>query len=370
LGDHLTSTLGELTQKIYHCANSEFNINSPAQLGVILFEHLGLKGSKKTKTGYSTDEKVLSSLENDHPIIPLLLEYRELFKLKSTYIDPLLALALSREDHKIFTSFLQTGTATGRLSSRNPNLQNIPVRGNWGQEVRNGFIASQGNTFIGIDYSQIELRLLAHFSKDPTLIEAFQAGADIHYETAVKLFGEDEAKNKRHIAKTVNFGILYGMGSRKLSEDLGIPPKEAKEIIENYFSSFPTIKEYIATVHQNVQNDGFVETLLGRRRYFDFAKANGMQQAMYLRESVNTIFQGSASDLIKLAMNKIHETIHTQNLPLNIVLQIHDELILETPLEKAQQMSTIVQEIMENVIHLDVPLTTSIAIANRWGELK
>ena len=248
--------LNELTSKIHTLAGSEFNVNSTKQLGVILFETLGLEAKKKTKTGYSTDEKVLNSLYDEHEIIPLLLEYREMQKLNSTYIEPLLDLASKDENSKIYTSFIQTGTATGRLSSKNPNLQNIPVKSELGNKIREAFVARDGYKLLGIDYSQIELRLLAHFSEDKVLVDAFNNGADIHYQTALSLFGEEEAKSKRNIAKTVNFGLLYGMGQKKLAETLKITTKESKEIITKYFESFPSVKSYFRGIVDKSHEDG------------------------------------------------------------------------------------------------------------------
>jgi len=364
------SAIDSITKKIHELAGGEFNINSTKQLGVVLFETLGLEAIKKTKTGYSTDEKVLHALEDNHEIIPKLLEYRELFKLYSTYIDPLLTLSKQSNDGRIHTSFVQTGTATGRLSSKNPNLQNIPVRTELGRRIRYGFVAPMGKKLISIDYSQIELRLLAHFSKDSVLLNAFNEDKDIHYETALQLFGEDEAKEKRGVAKTVNFGLLYGMGSKKLSDTLGITTKEAKEIIERYFNSFPTVKDYFASIEEDAQNFGHVETLFGRRRYFDFKNARPMQLAAYKREAVNTVFQGSAADLIKKAMNKIALEIKSKQLNCTMLLQIHDELLFEANEEDAQMFAEHFAKSMENIEELNVPLKCSVNIGSSWGELK
>jgi len=364
------STLYDLTNKIHELAGSEFNINSTKQLGVVLFEHLGLPVGKKTKTGYSTNEQVLSSLVDSHSIIPLILEYREVYKLFSTYIEPLLKLSRENEDSRIHTSFVQTGTATGRLSSKNPNLQNIPTRTKLGAEVRRAFVASEGKKLIGIDYSQIELRLLAHFSKDGTLLDAFQNDKDIHHQTAVALFGEDEAASKRSIAKTVNFGLLYGMGQKKLSQTLDISTKEAKEIIDRYFESFPSVKSYFRSIVDGAKESGFVQTLLGRRRYFDFENAKPMFKAAYERESVNTLFQGSASDLIKLSMNKIHDEIIESSLDAKMLLQIHDELIFEVDESQADNLAKRFKEIMEGIMKLNIPLKVSVNIGNNWGDLK
>ncbi len=359
----------ELTNNIYKEAGSEFNINSPKQLGVILFETLGLTSSKKGKTGYSTNEVVLNKLKDSHAIIPLLLEYREAYKLQSTYIEPLLNLALEDVDNKIYTSFLQTGTATGRLSSKNPNLQNIPVKSSAGREIRKAFIARDGYKLVGIDYSQIELRLLAHFSKDEALVEAFKNNLDIHTQTAIKIFGEEDAASKRNIAKTINFGLLYGMGSKKLSDTLGIPVKEAKLYIESYFDVFKNVKDYMKSIEDFAMQNGYVETLIKRRRNFDFGSANGMQKVAYLREAVNTKFQGSAADLIKLSMIKIFEK-YKNNQDIKMLLQIHDELIFEIKNEKIDEITEDLRKIMEEIYILEIPLKVSLCIGNSWDELK
>lgn len=362
--------LETLTKDIYALAGTEFNINSTKQLGVILFETLGLPVGKKTKTGYSTDEKVLSSLIDAHEIIPKLLEYREVYKLYSTYIDPLLNLARQNDESRIYTSFVQTGTATGRLSSKNPNLQNIPTRTPLGAKIRQAFVAPKGKKLIGIDYSQIELRLLAHFSNDPVLVDAFKNDKDIHLQTAIVLFGQEEAPSKRNIAKTVNFGLLYGMGQKKLSETLGITTKEAKDIIEKYFASFPTVKTYFRSIVDSSKQKGYIETLLGRRRYFDYENATPMFKAAYERESVNSVFQGSASDLIKLSMNKIIKTIQKENLKAKLLLQIHDELIFEVDADDADELGQKFQSIMQEIYELRIPLKASLNIGDNWSELK
>lgn len=359
----------ELVTKIYETAGVEFNINSPKQLGEVLFDTLGLPPSKKTKTGYSTNETVLQKLKDSHEIIPLILQYREAFKLQSTYIEPLLELGLKDENNRIFTSFLQTGTATGRLSSKNPNLQNIPVRSEAGANIRSAFIPREGYKLVGIDYSQIELRLLAHFSQDEALVAAFNEDKDIHRQTAVKIFGEEEADSKRSIAKSINFGLLYGMGSRKLGETLGIPSKEAKKYIEAYFESFKSVKDYLKSIEDGALEKGFVETLVRRRRLFDFDNAPAMMKAAYLRESVNTLFQGTASDLIKLSMIEIDKNFKNNN-EISMLLQIHDELIFEIKEENVSKITKEIAEIMENIFKLNVPLRVSVAIGQSWQELK
>jgi len=363
------SHIQDLTTKIYESAGTEFNINSPKQLGSILFDTLKLPPSKKTKSGYSTNEVVLQKLHDEHEIIPLLLQYREAFKLQSTYIEPLLELGLKNDDNRIYTSFLQTGTATGRLSSKNPNLQNIPVRTKAGALVRSAFIPREGYTLLGIDYSQIELRLLAHFSKDEALVDAFNHDKDIHRQTAVKIFGEENADSNRSIAKSINFGLLYGMGSRKLGDTLGIPSKEAKKYIESYFEAFVSVKDYLKSIEDNAFTDGYVETLVKRRRLFDFDSANGMMKAAFLRESVNTLFQGSAADLIKLSMIKIYQN-YKDNENVKMLLQIHDELIFEVKNEELDKITKSLAEIMEEIYNLNIPLKVSRSAGLSWQELK
>lgn len=357
-----------LKVEIFALCNATFNLNSTQQLGAVLFEQLGLPSLKKTKTGYSTDENVLNELSDKHPSIAKILEYRELYKLRSTYIEPLLKLSKASSRSRVHTSFMQTGTSTGRLSSKDPNLQNIPVKTALGREVRGGFVAKEGYVLIGIDYSQIELRLLAHFSGDEAMVRAFQEGKDIHKETALKLFGEAEADAKRGIAKSINFGLLYGMGPKRLSETIGITTKEAKSYIDGYFATFPTIKQYLASIEEQAKKEGFVQTLLGRKRFFDFEHANAMQYAGYLREAVNTVFQGSAADLIKLAMNRIMATL--VNDEAKLLLQIHDELIFEVKEARAETFAKEARHVMEEVYALRVPLNVSIAIGANWGVLK
>lgn len=362
--------LASLTENIHSACGTVFNLNSPKQLGTILFETLALPHGKKTKTGYSTDESVLEGLKHEHPVVAMLLQYREYHKLFSTYIEPLMALAKSDANSRIYTSFVQTGTATGRLSSKNPNLQNIPVKTALGMRIREAFVAPKGKKLIGIDYSQIELRLLAHFSQDSVLVNAFNDDRDIHMQTAISLFGEEQASAKRNIAKTVNFGLLYGMGAKKLSDTLGITTKEAKEIIERYFETFPSVKGYFSSVVEQAKSVGYVETLLHRRRYFDFGSATPMLKAAYEREAVNTVFQGSASDLIKLSMNAIDTIIRTEGLRARMLLQIHDELIFEVDEDVASELGKRFVDVMESIMKLRIPLKTSFNIGNHWGELK
>ncbi len=363
------TTLEQLTNDIYLQSGMNFNINSPKQLGEVLFGHLKLPTAKKTQTGYSTNEQVLEGLKDAHPVVATLLEYREAFKLQSTYIEPLLELGSGADDHRIHTSFLQTGTATGRLSSKNPNLQNIPVRSEAGKEIRKGFVAEVGSQLVSVDYSQIELRLLAHFSQDKALCEAFLDGADIHLRTATHIFGEVEAEQKRNIAKSINFGLLYGMGAKKLGDTLGITSKEAKSYIDKYFESFTDIKKFLTSIEDEAMEKGYITTLIGRKRKFDFKNATPMLKAAYLREAVNAVFQGSAADLIKLSMVKIYKK-YKNNPNIKMLLQIHDELIFEIKDEYVYEITKDIKMIMEEIYKLNVPLKVSVNIGQTWGDLK
>ncbi len=357
--------LNVLERQILDLIGVDFNLNSPKQLGEVLYERLGLPKNKS----HSTDEKNLLKILDKHPSIALILEYRELNKLFNTYTTPL--LRLKDKDDKIHTTFIQTGTATGRLSSHSPNLQNIPVRSPKGLLIRKGFIASSKEyCLLGVDYSQIELRLLAHFSQDKDLMEAFLKGRDIHLETSKALFGGDLAKEKRSIAKSINFGLVYGMGSKKLSETLNIPLNEAKSYIEAYFKRFPSIKDYLNRMKEEILKTSKAFTLLGRYRVFDFTGANDYVKGNYLREGVNAIFQGSASDLLKLGMLKVSERFKN-NPSVRLLLQVHDELIFEIEEKNALKLQQEIQRILNDEVYpLRVPLETSAFVANRWNELK
>ncbi|GAA8013825.1 DNA polymerase I [Helicobacter pylori] len=354
-----------LERQILDLIGVDFNLNSPKQLSEILYEKLGLPKNKS----HSTDEKSLLKILDKHPSIALILEYRELNKLFNTYTTPL--LRLKDKDDKIHTTFIQTGTATGRLSSHSPNLQNIPVRSPKGLLIRKGFIASSKEyCLLGVDYSQIELRLLAHFSQDKDLMDAFLKGRDIHLETSKALFGGDLAKEKRSIAKSINFGLVYGMGSKKLSETLNIPLSEAKSYIEAYFKRFPSIKDYLNRMKEEILKTSKAFTLLGRYRVFDFNGVNDYIKGNYLREGVNAIFQGSASDLLKLGMLKVSERFKN-NPSVRLLLQVHDELIFEIEEKNAPELQQEIQRILNDEVYpLRVPLKTSAFVANRWNELK
>lgn len=357
--------LVELRQDIWRLADEEFNLNSPRQLGVILFEKLGLPVSKRTKTGYSTNENALQGLKNAHPMIALLLEYRELFKLQSTYCEPL--LKKSQNEPIVHTNFNQTGTSTGRLSSSDPNLQNIPTKSATGREIRQAFVPRKGKCFVGIDYSQIELRLLAHFSGDTQLIQAYQNCEDIHAKTAQIIFGQNK-DGKRDVAKSINFGILYGMGANKLAQTINVDLKEARDFIARYFDSFPTILNFINQTKARVREYGFVETYLKRRCHFDFMTASKKDKAMYERMAVNAIFQGSAADLIKISMLRINDYITQNRFDAKMLLQIHDELIFEVN-ENELHLGHDFYKIMTD-FDLKVPLECSLNYGKSWADLK
>ena len=362
----MSAKLSSLSEEIYSLAQKKFNLNSPQQLSIALFEDLTLQSGKNTKSGLSTSQMVLNSLVDAHPIVPKILEYREFFKLFSTYIEPLIEHAKLNASHKIYTSFMQTGTSTGRLSSKNPNLQNIPVKTTQGRRIRQGFIAQENHLLVSLDYSQIELRLLAHFSQDKAMIEAFCHNADIHLETAKKIFGEAKAQEKRAVAKSINFGLIYGMGPKKLSETLKISYQEAKTYIQNYFESFPTVKDFLKAQEDFILENGYSLTLLGRMRKFDFHGIQEYQKAAFLREGINAIFQGSAADIIKLAMVQIMQ----EKLESKLLLQVHDELIFEAPKHCVENEAEKITEIMENITALRVPLRCSVSIGENWGALK
>ncbi|STQ86398.1 DNA polymerase I [Helicobacter muridarum] len=377
LRHEFTKNLHSLQQQIYKQCNFEFNINSPKQLAEVLFTRLGLDTSNNKSLG--TNESVLTKLIDSHPVISTLLEYREVFKLFSTYIEPI--LELSKTQDRIHTQFIQTGTNTGRLSSKSPNLQNIPVRTKLGRRIRAGFEADKGNVLVSLDYSQIELRLLAHFSKDYVLLESFHNNADIHAKTASKIFKDDfdnaneNSKSEfRAIAKSINFGLIYGMGARKLSATLGISNAKAKEYIKQYFDSFPSVKQYLESKKEEIMQNSYATTLLGRRRFFDFFNATEFMRQNFLREGVNSIFQGSAADLIKLSMNAImnHKAFlgSGSNLKAKMLLQIHDELIFEIGESSARDIASDIKDIMEHIYPLEVPLVCNISIGKTWADLK
>ncbi len=366
-GEQLATLESELAERIYWAAGGEFNINSPKQLGEVLFERLGLPHGKKTKTGYSTNAETLEKLRPYNEIIEDILDYRQVAKLRSTYAEGLLREA--DETGRIHTNFKQTGTATGRLSSTEPNLQNIPIKTELGREFRRYFIAENENyVLIDADYSQIELRILAHISGDENMINAFTSGEDIHTSTASRVFGVDPGAvtlEMRKRAKAVNFGILYGMGDFRLSNDLHISMKQAKQYIESYLSSYPNIAEYLDRVKEEARRDGYVTTMMGRRRYIpELAGKNKNLQAFGERVAMNSPIQGSAADIIKIAMINVAEKL--KGLDARLVLQVHDELLIEASRECADEAERILREEMENAVKLSVPLDVDISVGENW----
>ncbi|WP_295637575.1 DNA polymerase I [uncultured Mailhella sp.] len=373
--DEVQSELDALTERIYKEAGQEFNIRSAQQIGEILFKKLGLAAAKSTKGGQaSTSQAVLEKLSGKHPVVDALLEYRKLEKMRSTYLEPLPRLA--GPDNRIHTTFNQTATATGRLSSSNPNLQNIPVRGELGRRMRTCFTAGPGMRLISADYSQVELRVLAHYSEDPTLIDAFRNGEDIHTRTAALLHDVDPSQigpDERRKAKTINFGLIYGMGARKLGQDLGIPMSEAKMFIERYFARFAHIKEFFDSVEKEARKNGYVTTISGRRRPLpDMLSQSGQARALAERQAVNTLIQGSAADLIKLAMLAVYGDAELRRMKARLLLQIHDELIVEAPEEHAEEAAARLARLMTDTsawgMELRVPLVADAGIGRNWGE--
>ncbi len=348
-------------------------MNSPKQLSELLFEKLGLptKGVKKTKTGYSTNAATLELLQHEHPLPELLLEYRGLHKLKSTYVDVLPRL-VSKKTGRLHSHFHQTVTATGRLSSSDPNLQNIPIQSKEGRRIRQGFIADEGKVLVAADYSQIELRVLAHLSGDASLQDSFRENEDIHARTSREIlgFGDDEevSSEERRIGKTINFGIVYGMSGFRLSRELEIPVSEANRYIENYFARYPRVKELFERLEEQIEKQGYVETLFGRKRFKADIDASGRDKGFALRALLNAPFQGTAADIIKLAMIQVQKNLTEAKLPASLLLQIHDELVLECSKEAEQEVATLLQDTMEGVVELDVPLVAEVKIGKNWEE--
>ncbi len=375
LSKEFEEKLQNLEKEIFEEAGCEFNINSPKQLGEVLFEKLQLPVLKKTKKtkSYSTSHEILEQLANDFRIARLIVEYRKFGKLKSTYVDALPKL-IHPKTGRIHTSYNQTVTATGRLSSSNPNLQNIPARTEEGKRIRKAFVAPKGYKLISADYSQIELRVLAHLSGDKTLIEAFKNGEDIHSRTACHLFGverENVSDELRAKAKAINFGIIYGKKEYSLSQELGITPKEAKMFIESYFEKMPSVKEFIENTIENAKKDGFVKTMFGRIRYVPEFKSNNFNVRQHgERIAINTVIQGTAADIIKIAMIRISERLKEENIDAKMIMQVHDELIFEVREESLERIEKIVKEEMENAVQLNVPLTVNISTGNNWAEAK
>ncbi len=371
-GDKLGSQIKELEEDIHKEAGEQFNINSPQQLGEILFTKMGLPGGKKTKKGFSTAADVLEKLAPDYPFVSRILEYRALAKLKSTYTDGLAEYIAS--DGRIHSTFNQTITATGRISSTEPNLQNIPARMEQGRLIRKFFVPREGCLFIDADYSQIELRIMAHLSGDATLIEAFNSGADIHAITASKVFHvlpEEVTPIMRRNAKAVNFGIIYGISAFGLSDDLNISRKDAKEFIDEYFRTFPKVKEYLDAGVEKAKKDGYVTTEFGRRRPLpELSSSNFMQRSFGERVAMNAPIQGTAADIMKIAMIKVKERFEKEGLESKVILQVHDELLVEAPEAEADTAARLLKEEMENAVSFSVPMIVETSTGSNWYEAK
>jgi len=372
-GNKLSENIERLSSEIYSLAGEEFNINSPKQLGVVLFEKLELKPVKKTKSGYATGAEVLEKLRSVHPVIDKILEYRQLTKLKSTYCDGLSAV-VRKDTGKIHSLFNQTVTVTGRLSSAEPNLQNIPTRTELGREIRKMFIAEPGKILLDADYSQIELRILAHLSGDEVMCRAYLSGEDIHAVTASQVFDvplDEVTGYQRSFAKTVNFGIVYGMGEFSLAQDLGITVKEAKKYISGYWEKYSGVKQFMDTTKENAKADGLVKTLFGRIRYIpELRSPNFNIRSFGERAASNAPIQGTAADIIKIAMVRVHERLKKEKLEAKLILQVHDELILELPEHELEAAQVILREEMENAAKLSVPLVVDMASGKSWYDAK
>ena len=371
--DKLGEKIDALTNEIYMLAGEEFNINSPKQLGVILFEKLELKPVKKTKTGYATNADVLEKLRDKHPIVNFITEYRQLAKLKSTYCDGLTAV-VNPNTHRIHSVFTQTVTVTGRLSSTEPNLQNIPTRTELGREIRKMFVAKEDYVLVDADYSQIELRVLAHIANDETMINAFRNNEDIHAVTASQVLGiplEDVTKEQRSSAKAVNFGIVYGIGEFSLAQDLHISVKEAKAYIESYLEKYHGVRNYMESIKEQAKKDGYVKTMLNRIRYIPELKSPNYNIRQFgERVALNTPIQGTAADIIKLAMVRVDNRLINEGLKSKLILQVHDELIVEAHKDEVDKVKQILSEEMQNAMELNVPLKVDMSTGHSWYDAK
>ena len=374
LGASTLSEIDELKARIYALAGEEFNVDSPKQLGHILFEVLGLPHGKKTKSGYSTDAQVLKKLSTaGHELPSVVLHYREFAKIKSTYIDALPAIANRYGDKRVHTSFNETVTSTGRLSSSDPNLQNIPVRTDFGRKIRACFGALRpGDVFLSADYSQIELRLLAHLSGDEHLVAAFNSGADFHAATAARVFGvpvEEVTPQMRSRAKAVNFGIVYGQQAFGLSQSLEIPMAEAKEMIDRYFEAYPGVRAYLDQTVAIAKEKGYAETMFGRRRHIpELASRNAVQRGFGERTAMNHPMQGSAADIIKMAMNEVARRLVDEGFEAKLLIQVHDELDFSVPESELERLGAMVKDVMENATNLSVPLIADVSWGTTWAE--
>jgi DNA polymerase-1 len=369
----LSERVAELEAKAHELAGEEFMLGSTQQVARILFEQLGLAAGRKGKTGYSTDAKVLRGLRDEHELVPVIEEWRELSKLLNTYLGPLPAL-ISEESGRLHTTINQTVASTGRLSTTSPNLQSIPIRTDLGREIRSAFIAEEGSKLMSADYSQIELRILAHVSGEPKLREAFERGEDIHRATAAEVLGVDPAElttGQRSIAKMINFGIVYGISAFGLSENLEIPREQAQEYIDAYLARFPHVQDFIARTIEQATRDGYVTSLLGRRRPVPEIRAgNRATRSLGERLAVNFVMQGSNADIIKVAMIRIHDRLRAEGRGARMVLQVHDELLLEVPDAEVKGVGELVRAEMCGAYDLDPPLAVDVGTGENWAEAK
>jgi DNA polymerase-1 len=378
MSESLGTRLQEIEDKIHTAVGGTFNINSTQQLSIALFETLRLSppdGTRKTASGhYSTAASVLEAMRGVHPVVDWILEHRELSKLKSTYVDALPQQVNSRTG-RVHTSYNQAGSRTGRIASSDPNLQNIPIRTEIGRMVRNGFVASPGQQLLSVDYSQVELRIVAHMAQDKAMIAAFKAGQDIHATTAAAIYGVDISevtKEQRRHAKAINFGLIYGMSAFGLTRTTDLTLAESEDFVAEYFKQFPGVKRYLDGIRKQAAEQGYVETLLGRRRYFPGLVNPSNQQVRMReeREAINAPIQGTAADIMKIAMLRVPAALKQAGIPAKILLQVHDELVLETPQRFLRKTATIVQDVMESTYELDVPLKTDARSGPNWGELQ
>jgi DNA polymerase-1 len=373
MSHRLGEQLMKLEVEIYNAVGHRFNINSPQQLGSVLFQELKLPLGRKTKGGYSTGASVLEEFRGIHPIIEFILDYRQLAKLKSTYTDALPSL-INPKTGRVHTSFNQTRTATGRLSSSEPNLQNIPVRGELGKQVRQAFITPFGSRLVAGDYSQIDLRALAHLSQDESLLSAFRRDEDIHGATAAQVFGVDASQvtpDMRRVAKTVNFGVIYGMSDYGLEQATELSREESAQFIASYFERYPGVKQYLESTKEQARKSGYVQTLLGRRRSIpEINSSNRQVREAAERMAINMPVQGTSADIIKVAMVNLHREMQKRQLKSKMLLQVHDELVLEVPEDELEEIRQLVPEIMSTAVELSVPLKVDMKTGNNWGEMR
>jgi DNA polymerase-1 len=378
LSDELNVRLSGIEKEVFEAVGKPFNLNSTQQLSEILFDRLRLeppdRGRKTASGHYSTSGDILDALSGKHPVVDWVIEHRELSKLKSTYVEALPA-AVDPKTGRVHTSYSQTGAVTGRLSSSNPNLQNIPIRTEEGRRVRNGFIAAPGSVLLSVDYSQIELRIVAHMAHDEAMLAAFKAGQDIHATTAAAIYGiplAEVTKEMRRHAKAINFGLIYGMSAFGLTRSTELTLAEAEDFVTAYFTQFPGVKRYLDGIRQQAAQDGYVETLLGRRRYFPMlqSKVNVTVKNREEREAINSPIQGTAADILKVAMLRIPPALQHEGLRAKMLLQVHDELVLEVPRPELERTAVVVRKAMAAAHELDIPLSTEARWGKNWGEMQ